>query len=438
MKNLSFLIKTLVILVFALFVNHVIAQSPVGYGPRAKSMAGAGTANIENSLWGNLNPGGLVFLGQKIGLGIEIYIPNASYEVIGDPTEFEQNLSSQWPLGLQPGLVEADKQTNIAPQIGINIAINDKSAIGISIFGDNKRSYSYDTHTYYSPVIAGFGSQEGFVNPMGTVTSPTFMKLSQYFAAISYSRKFGEKIGIGLSVVGAWQSLNIGGLEAFGSLNYSTFPNEVSNNDVANSFGAGAKLGLQWNISEQFRLGLAYRTKMFMSTFESYKGIISESGKLDVPSEWNIGIVYHPFEKFLMAFDVNRYCYSQVPAWGLAMRQEGSISLGGDNGGGFGRKDQMSYKLGVQYNIPKWQFRAGYMHTDQPVVDNEVALNLLMPDITTDYASFGLSRSFGKQIINLTVMRGFENSLMGINALDSSQNIELKTGSWLVEIAVEF
>ena len=429
------------IFIFILFSTSlgVIAQNTVGYGPRSKSMAGAGTAIIENSLWGNVNPGGLVFLGQKIGLGIAVSKPNASYLVIGDATSFDQSYTGQWPLGIHTGLVEADSKTNIVPQIGVNMALDKENALGISIYGNSNRGFSYDKKTFYSDSIAGFGSQEGFINPMGTVTSPTFMKLNQYFAALSYSRKFGDKVGIGISFVGAWQSLNIAGLEAFGSLNsYSTDPNAVSTNGVANSFGAGAKLGLQWNASDKFQLALAYRSKIFMSNLDSYKGFISESGKLDIPSEWNIGVVYHPFDRFIMALDVNRYCYSQVPAWGLAMIQNDEVSFGGESGGGFGRNDQMSYKLGLQYKIPKWQFRTGYAHTDQVVNPSEVALNLLMPDIITDFVSFGLSRDLGKQVINIAIVRGMENSLSGVNGLDTAQEIELKADLWTIEIAVEF
>jgi len=438
MKNHIHLSKILFIIITLAIHTDLISQTTIGYGPRSKSMSGAGSALIENSLWGNLNPGGLVFLGQKIGIGIEASLPSASYQVYGEATNFNQSLNKQWPLGLKPGLIEADDKTNIIPQIAFNMAIDDNNAIGISIYGNGSRGYNYTEQIYYSTVIADFGSQEGFINPMGTVTSPTFLKLSQYFASISYSRKIGDKIGVGLSLVSSWQSLNIGGLEAFGSLNYSIFPDYVSGNGVANSYGFGGKLGFQWNISEQVQFGLAYRSKIFMSNLDSYKGFISKSGNLDIPSEWNIGLVYHPFDRFLLALDVNRYCYSKVASWGLAMKQGEEISLGGESGGGFGRVDQMSYKLGLQYKIPKWQFRAGYAHTDQTVVDKEVALNLLMPDIINDFASVGFSRSLGKQVINFALVRGFENTLAGNNIMDTKQTIELKSSSWTVEIAVEF
>lgn len=415
-----------------------MGQSSLGYGPRSKSMAGAGVALVENSIWANTNPGGQVFLGQKIGLGIEANMPSSSYQIIGEPTQFEPSMSSMWPLGLEEGKVHANQKVLIVPQISFNTKINKENSIGVSIYANPNKGRSYEGKSYYSQVIADFGSGEGFVNPMGTVTAPTFLDFNQYFAAISYSRKIGDKLGIGISVVGAWQSLNVGGLEAFGSLHYSSFPQELTTNGPSNAFGIGGKLGVQWNISEKLQAGLAFRTKIYMSSFEAYKGFISESGKLDTPSEWSVGLVYKPFERFLMVLDANRICYSGVPAWGLAMKQNGNVMLGGENGGGFGRKDQMNYKFGVQYRIPKWQFRAGYQYSDVTLVAPEFLLNMLMPDATSDYVSFGFSREIGKQWLSFAVVRGFKNSLLGFNGLDSQQDIELTAESWIFEIAVEF
>jgi len=436
---MKYLIKQSILISFTVLLSFsIMAQSSLNYGPRAKSLAGGGTALIENSLWGDMNPGGQVFLGQKVGIGVELGMFNNSYQVIGNPTEIEPTMSSMWPLGLVPGLVEAENKTNIVPQIAFNTNINEDNSISISIYGNGNRGVQYETKTYYSPVIADFGSGEGFVNPMGTVTEPTIYKFNQYFASFTYSRKIGEKLGIGLSVIGAWQSLSINGLEAFGTLHYSEYPNKLTNNNTANTFGAGGKLGVQWNISEKFHAGVSFRSKLWMSSFESYKGFVSQSGKIDIPSEWSIGLMYHPFDRFRMVLDVNRICYSGVQAWGLAMRQNNSVTLGGDNGGGFGRSDQMNYKFGVMYRIPKWSFRAGYQHSDLTLVDTEALLNILMPDVITDYVAFGLSRSIGKQTINFSVIKGFENTFTGINGLDNAQLIDLTSDMWNFEIAVEF
>lgn len=430
--------KTISASLFLVLSLSLIAQSTLNYGSRAKSLAGGGTALVENSLWGNMNPGGQVFLKHQIGLGLDVGAFNNTYQVIGNPTEFEATASYQWPLSLIPGLYEAENKINIIPQIAVNMRLGDDQTLSISIYGNGNRGVQYETKTYYSPVIAGFGSGEGFVNPMGTVTEPMMFKFNQYFAAFTYSRLMGDKLGIGISVIGAWQNLGVKGLEAFGSLGYSAYPDELTNNDAANAFGVGGKLGIQWNISDNFQFGATFRSPFWMSSFESYKGLISESGKMDVPSEWSLGLLYEPFDRFNLVLDVNRICYSRISAWGLAMKQNNEVILGGDSGGGFGRKDQMNYKFGLQYRIPKWSFRAGYQHSDLTLVEEEALLNIMMPDIITDYVAFGLSRQIGKQTLNFSVIKGFENSFYGINGLDDAQMIYLTSDMWNFEISVEF
>lgn len=440
MKKNLFLQKSKIFasILCVLMAHFSFAQSSLGYGPRARSMAGAGIAIVENALWGNQNPGAQVFLGQRTGFSFEGLHPKASYLVIGEPSSFDPSLSSQWPLGLKPGKVEANSKQLLFGQLAFNFKIKENSSFGLVLYGNNSRGKSYETKTYYSDVIADFGSGEGFVNPMGVVTEPTFMDLGQVFLALTYSRKLSDQWGIGISLLGGAQSLSLGGLEAFGSLHYSEYPQKLSTNGPENAFGLGGKIGIQWNASEKLQAGFTFQSKVYMTRYDLYKGVISESGKLDTPPEWTLGLVYHPFERLLLALDVHRVCYSKVPAWGLAMKQNGVVSLGGENGGGFGRRDQMNYKFGLQYNIPKWQFRAGFQHSDVVLVAPEFLLNILMPDVISDYVSMGFSREIGKNTISFAVVRGLKNTLKGLNGLDSQQMIELTAESWMFEIAADF
>jgi len=440
MKKIHFLQKSKILasILCVLIVHLSFGQSSLGYGFRARSMAGTGTAIIENSLSGNLNPGGQVFLEPRTSLGLDVMAPKSSYSVIGEPSSFDPSLSSQWPLGLKPGKVEANSKRILFGHLAFNFNIKENNSLGIFIYGNAERGKSYETKTYYSETIADFGSSEGFINPMGVVTEPTFMELGQTFLALTYSRKINKKLGIGISLIGSAQSFSIGGLEAFGSLHYSEHPHMVSTNGFENAFGLGGKIGLQWNATEKFQAGFTYQSKIFMSRYDSYKGFISESGKLDIPSEWSLGLAYHPFERLLLALDVQRICYSRVPAWGLAMKQNDVVSLGGENGGGFGRKDQMNYKFGLQYSIPKWQFRGGFQHSDVVLVAPEFLLNILMPDVISDYVSLGFSRDLGKQNLSFALVRGLKNSLTGLNGLDPQQYIELTSELWMIELGVDF
>ncbi|OYT15868.1 MAG: hypothetical protein B7C24_10725 [Bacteroidetes bacterium 4572_77] len=433
--------KIAFLLVFSVFTTGslgLFAQTPLGYGAKNNAIAGSGVALSSEALWGNKNPGGLAFLGRKIGLGIDIQMPTVSYKVLNAPASFNQDYLQPWPLGLQEGQADASRKATILPNIGINLELNDNSSLAISIFSNGRRGHSFDTKTYYSPIIAEFPNTDEFTNPMGVVSSPTFFHLSQYFSAISYSYKINDKIGVGLSAVGAWQSLNVGGYEAFGSLGYSAYPQEISNNDMANAYGLGGQLGLQWNISKMFQLGLTYRSELFMSSFESYKGLIAENGQMNIPAEWSLGIALQASENLLIAIDAQRICYSQVAAWNLPMASHKEGYLGGDNGSGLGREDEMRFKMGLQYHIPKWDFKIGYAYIKPSIVSDEVLLNMLMPDIIQNHISLGVSRMLNDEVLHFALIKGLKSSMTGVNALDLTQEIELEAESWTLAFSVDF
>ena len=414
------------------------AQNSMGFDAKSIGMGGAVTAMPEYSIYGNNNPGGQVFLGNKFSLGVELAAPKSSYSVIGSPSTFESSRETLWPLGLEEGSFQSNSKINFIPNISLNLRIDEINSLGISIYGNGNQGASFDNKVYFSPVISDFGSSEGFINPMGTITTPSFIKFSQYFAAITYSHKFGENLGIGLSAVGAWQSIDVGGLEAFGTLNYSVYPQKVSTNSTDNAFGIGGKLGVQWNVTKQLMLGVTFRSKLYMTDFSAYKGFINNNGNMDIPSEWSIGAAYQPTDRILVTADVNRYCFSGVDAWGKSFNAQEMYELGGENGGGFGRKDLMSYKLGLQYKIPKWQFRAGYQYRNQVLQNNELLLNILMPQVVQHYIALGLSRQLGKQTINFAVVKGLKNSMEGSNALDNAQQLEITAETLSIAVSVDF
>jgi len=438
MKTHPAIARYCILLFFSLVVQLSYAQNAMGFDARSMGLSGAVTALPEYSIYGNNNPGGQVFLGNKFSLGLELSAPKSSYSVTGEPTPFEATLQSLWPLGLEPGSFKSNSKINFIPTLSLNLRIDDINSMGISIYGNGNQGASFDNKVYYSPVISDFGSSQGFINPMGTITTPSFIKFTQYFAAITWSHKFGENLGVGLSAVGAWQSIDVGGLEAFGTLNYSVYPQNVSTNSTDNSFGIGGKLGVQWLIHEQLMLGVTFRSKLYMTPFNSYKGLIAQNGSMDIPSEWSLGAAYQPTKRILITADVNRFCWSGVDAWGKSFNANELNELGGENGAGFGRKDQMSYKLGLQYKIPKWQFRAGYQYRNQVVQNQELLLNILLPQVVQHYVSLGLSRQLGKQTLNFAVVKGLKNTVEGTNALDNAQILEVSAETLSIAVSVDF
>ena len=72
--------------------------------------------------------------------------------------------------------------------------------------------------------------------------------------------------------------------------------------------------------------------------------------------------------------------------------------LGGSSGAGFGWQPIDVWKIGVQYQInDRWQVRAGYNHTDNPIGPADVTFNILAPGVVKDQYSLGVTYRDSKE-----------------------------------------
>ena len=57
---------------------------PHGYGTQSKGSAGAGVAMAQDTLAAATNPAGLIDLGNRLDVGIEIFSPDRSSSIVGN------------------------------------------------------------------------------------------------------------------------------------------------------------------------------------------------------------------------------------------------------------------------------------------------------------------------------------------------------------------
>ncbi len=62
-----------------------------GYSTKEKGLAGAGAAYSQDALASATNPAGMVFVGDRMDVGLQLFSPSRSYSVTGTPTY------SSWP-----------------------------------------------------------------------------------------------------------------------------------------------------------------------------------------------------------------------------------------------------------------------------------------------------------------------------------------------------
>jgi len=71
----------------SLTVNATNGYFAHGYGARSKAMAGTGVAFSQDAVAGALNPAGLVYVGNRFDVEVELFSPLRQYTVEGGPTQ---------------------------------------------------------------------------------------------------------------------------------------------------------------------------------------------------------------------------------------------------------------------------------------------------------------------------------------------------------------
>ena len=327
MKHKGRGLKKILIFSFALmmlvsFVTNASATNGYfahGYSVKNKALAGAGTALPLDSLAASNNPAGMVFVGNRIDVGVSFFNPNRQYKVSGAPTTgLMPGVSCNFPgapavpggpacpFGLTPGEEESDSKWFVIPSFGFNWMMNNNYSLGISIYGNGGMNTNYDTNTFnVNSMLPSFED------------SPTGVDLSQLFVVPTYARKLNPKHSIGISPIIAYQSFETEGLQAFGEAGFSQDPSKLTNNGHDNSYGIGGRFGYLGEIFPGLFFGASYQTKIYMDKLDDYAGLFAEEGDFDIPSNWSAGVAYHlSGPALIIAFDVQQIFYSDVDSIG--------------------------------------------------------------------------------------------------------------------------
>lgn len=346
---------------------------PHGYGIRAKGMGGASVAMTEDSMGGANNPAGMVWVGSRLDVGMDLFSPrrDATRGDAGFPT--------------LNGSVDSQSKTFLVPEFGYNRMLGSDMSLGVTVYGNGGMNTNYpqgDFNCGGGPANMLCGSGNLGVDLMQLIVAPT----------ISY--KLNAQHSVGASLLLGFQQFKAYGLQAFdnapGFPAFTGAPGSVTNNGYAHSNGVGIRLGYLGRLSDSLTIGAAFAPKMNMSRFQEYKGLFADNGDFDIPSHYAIGLAFTPSPAVTVALDYQRINYSGVGSVGNPSSVQ--APLGAPGGPGFGWKDINVVKLGVQWRATNaWTLRAGYNRGDNPVRSEDVTFNILAPGVMKQHYTAGFS-----------------------------------------------
>lgn len=385
-----------------------------GYSARNQAMAGSGTAMAQDSIAPAINPAGLVFVGDRTDLELELFSPFREYRVNGAPSM----TSGSFPL--QEGTVESDSNFFPLATLGWSKQLSAHQSIGLAMYGNGGMNTDYKPLA--NPLCAGLGGGNG-----SFCGGRTAMDMAQAFIVGTYAHSFDNgRYSLGISPIFAAQTFKLRGIGAFGS--FSTDSNSLSDRGRDYSFGAGFRIGGQAELMPGVKLGASYKSRIYMSNFERYQGLFAQQGRFDIPDSFNVGLAWEMDDALTAAFDVEHIRYSEIKAVGTPMAAlfQGA-KLGAGNSPGFGWNDMTIYKFGLQWQQnADWIWRGGVSYGQQPIEGSEVMLNILAPGIQEWHLTGGFSYKLNKDDeLSFSCMYSPRKTISGPNPMSPGQNVEL-------------
>ncbi|MDP1900567.1 MAG: outer membrane protein transport protein [Rubrivivax sp.] len=394
-----------------------------GYGMKAKGMGGAATATASDSFGGAVNPAAMVFAGERLDVGLDVFSPRRSASRQGS-TGFG---------GGYDGYADSDSNYFFVPEFGYNKVVNSKLTLGVSVYGNGGMNTNYDSKSAnpsFAPSCQGAPSNLLFgCGRLG-------VDLMQLIIAPTASYKISEAHSIGISPLLGYQRFKVEGLQAFdetlnmgfGPFTFTSSQGNTTNRGYDGATGFGVRVGWMGKISDTVTLGAAYSSKIRMDKFEKYKGLFAEQGGFDIPENYNFGIAVKAMPTLMVAFDVQQINYSKVASIAngvantlLSLPPVAPNRLGDANGSGFNWRDQTVYKLGAEYEYAKGVvLRGGFNYGRSPIRDGDMAdisFNIIAPGVVEKHLTLGATWTLAsKAELTFSYMHAFTKSVTGPSA----------------------
>lgn len=353
-----------------------------GYGMKSKGMGGVGIALPQDALAAANNPAGMVMVGDRIDVGLDLFKPSRGADTSGAG-------------GLGNGAFDGNGKSLFAiPEFGYNKMLDTSRSVGVSVYGNGGMNTDYKS----SP----FGPNAG-------------INLEQLFIAPTYAMKINDKHAIGISLNLVYQTFSATGLGAFATS--SSNRAALTDNGKDSSTGVGVKVGWTGELSPMVTMGATYQPKTKMSKFNKYAGLFAEQGGFDIPANYGVGIAVKASDDTTVSADYKVIQYSGVPSIANTLTAGGALGM--NNGMGFGWTDVKVIKLGVSHAMSDaLTLRAGYSHNTQPIAASQTMFNILAPGVVQDHMTLGATWNVSKDNeLTLAFMHAFDNSVNGPGAI---------------------
>ncbi|MBX3174465.1 MAG: outer membrane protein transport protein [Gemmatimonadaceae bacterium] len=377
-----------------------------GVGAVNSALGGVGIA-ANSSILGAayVNPAGLAaFDGTNIELGFELLKP-------------ERTVASSF--GAMSGSTTSTSDWTPIPAFGFTTKLNDRVVIGLSGLGIGGFGVNYaadPTNPILMPAPNGFGQ---------VYSNFQLMKIAP---AVAWSVNDRLRLGVAANI--NWSSLAVtpmpiaapdvdpGPDATPGTADDRAYYPSAAASDAV--FGFGVQVGLQYDVTPTFSVGLAYTSPQTFSDFEfesqranpnlpNFGEPRSFSFRMDVPAIYGAGIAWTPNEKLQLGLDAKYITYSSTEGFkDKGYNADFSVQ-------GFGWEDIAVVAAGLEYKLSdRVTLRGGYHYTGNPIPDEQSMFNIPAPAIVQQHVTGGVGFAIRPGVeLNIGAYQAFENNIEG-------------------------
>lgn len=391
-----------------------------GYGVKNSGRAGVSTAYTEDTFGGANNPAQMVWVDQRLDVGLNWFRPIREASRVG---------SNNFGTGNFDFSEESENNDFLIPEFGYNMMLNPTLSLGLTVYGNGGMNTTYESGV---SLFQGGCLALGGGNPANPLCGRGALgvNLSQLIFAPTLAWKFHPQHSVGVSPLIGYQRFKSYGLQAFASIS-SYPPSVIGNPGTDDAWGFGVRVGWLGKLTDSVSVGAAYASKIYMDEFDKYRGLFADQGDFDIPANLNLGIKFQATPALSFGFDYQRIWYSDVNAVGNPSNVPGctpSTFVTGSPAGpgvgfaclgasdssiGFGWDDVDIFKFAVEYQVnEKLLLRAGYSNGDNPISSRDVTFNILAPGVIEEHATLGFTYALDKQSeVTMSYMHAFENEV---------------------------
>ncbi|MEN7973523.1 MAG: outer membrane protein transport protein [Verrucomicrobiota bacterium] len=313
----------------------------IGIGPIQQGTAGAGVASAKDSTWLILNPAGLTDVEMGVDASMQVFAPVRTLGPMEDDSMF------------------------VIPSISSSFGCchGENGYLGLGLYG-----------------TSGMGVDYG----PGMMTELSIAKMTA-----TYAYEFDDS------------GLSVGAGPIFVLSRFKTDLMGMSG-DWDTAYGAGAIIGVNQRI-DRLTLGASYMTEQFMSDFDDYSMMMSES--LNLPQQLTLGAAFNVLDNVELVLDYRWLGWSDLDVFGDL----------------FGWEDQHIVKAGATWGVnDALTLRGGISHGESPIDENSSPMNAFFPAIMETHLTCGASYAWEKWAVHGAYIHALENEVVTASMYQNS------------------